>query len=152
MPRTNFTRKLTVEASPDHCWEVLTDVPRLVGWIDIVDDAVEHQQLEKYSAVLMDRLGPFRMRADLDIQVSEVSEPGHIRLHAAGEDRAVASRLGVDVSLSLKAAGGGTDITVEGWYEVIGKVATLGAGTITKKATKILDDFFDHAEKELSRP
>lgn len=149
MPGTNFTRELTVGADPTACWQVLTDVPRLVSWVSIVDNAVEHERLASYSAVLLDRLGPFKMRADLDIKVSEVSEVSYIRVQAAGEDRAVSSRLGVDATLRLEEANVGTRILVEGSYEVVGKVATLGAGTITKKANKILDDFFAHAAREL---
>jgi uncharacterized protein len=149
MPGTNFTRELTVSADPAACFQALTDVPRLVSWVAIVDNAVEHERLASYSAVLLDRLGPFKMRADLDIKLSEVSEPSHLRVQAAGEDRSVASRLGVDATLRLEEAGPGTRILVKGSYEVVGKVATLGAGTITKKANKILDDFFAHAAQEL---
>jgi carbon monoxide dehydrogenase subunit G len=150
MPSVNFERSLQVKADPATCWAVLTDVPHLVSWISIVDEAKEVSPLERYTAVLADRMGPFKLRADLEIVVSEVDEPNNIRVRAAGEDRQVSSRIAVDATLRLAPGDGeGTMIVVTGVYEVIGKVATLGAGMIRQKAAKVLDEFFDRASAQL---
>ncbi|MCW2538522.1 MAG: hypothetical protein JWN95_247 [Frankiales bacterium] len=150
MPSTSFTRELTVQADRVKCWAVLTDVPQLVEWVSVVNEAKEISPLESYSAVLMDRLGPFKLKADLAIAVSEVVEGEQIRVKANGEDRQVSSRIGIDAILVLTdGADGGTQIKVDGSYEVIGKVATLGAGMIRTKATKILDEFFAHTGNAL---
>lgn len=149
MPSETFLRELVVQADVAECWTVLTDVPRLVTWVSIVDDASEIERLQHYSAVLLDRLGPFKMRADLDIVVSDVVEFERIHVRAAGEDRHVASRLAVEALLTLRSLPEGTAVTVEGTYEVVGKVATLGGGVIKQKANRILDDFFRHATTEL---
>lgn len=150
MPSVSFTRGITVVADPATCWAVLTDVPKLVDWVTIVDDARELAPLEKYTAVLMDRIGPFKLRADLDITVSEVEVGRRIRVSADGEDRQVASRIKVDAVLTLAGSGpDGTVVAVDGRYEVSGRVATMGAGMIRQKATKILDEFFGRAAAEL---
>ncbi|QRP48659.1 CoxG family protein [Amycolatopsis sp. FDAARGOS 1241] len=150
MPTTSFAREFTVPADPPACWRVLTDVARLAGWVGILDDVKELSPLESYQAVLMDRLGPFRLRADLDVAVSEVEEPRRIRVRAAGEDRQVSSRLGIDATLQLVTGDdGATTVSVTGTYEVVGKVATLGSGMIRQKAAKILDEFTGHAVAEL---
>jgi carbon monoxide dehydrogenase subunit G len=100
----------------------------------------------------MDRLGPFKLRADLVIDVSEVVPGEHIRVRAAGEDRQVASRIGIDAVLALEdAPDGGSRVAVTGSYEVIGKVATMGAGMIRQKAAKVLDEFFGHVAGELGQ-
>jgi carbon monoxide dehydrogenase subunit G len=149
VPSVTFNRDIAVSAAPETCWSVLTDVPRLVDWVTILDDANEITHLEKYTAVLMDRMGPFKLRADLDITVSEVEEGRHIRVHAEGEDRQVASRIVVDAVLTLSVVGDSTVIAVDGMYEVSGRVATMGAGMIRQKATKILDEFFSRTAAEL---
>lgn len=150
MPRVSFSRDIAVAADPATCWAVLTDVPRLVDWVTIVHDAEEIAPLERYTALLADRLGPFKLRADLDIRVSEVVEPQHLRLQAEGEDRQVSSRIVVDAGMSLVGQGREeTVVTVSGSYEVSGRIATMGAGMIRQKATKILDEFFDRAAAEL---
>lgn len=145
-----FNRELSVSSDATTCWKVLTDVPRLVDWVSIVDDAQEIDPLGKYSAVLMDRLGPFKLKADLDISVSDVEIGKRIRVRAAGEDRQVSSRIGIDAVLTLvDLDDGGTLVGVDGSYEVVGRVATLGAGMIRQKAAKILDEFFGRAATEL---
>lgn len=150
MASENFERSSTVQADPQKCWDVVTDVPRLVEWVSVLENAREVAPLEKYTAVLADRLGPFKLTADLGIDVSEVVAGEHIRVRAAGEDRQVKSRIAIDAVVTLApAAQGGTLVTATGTYEVIGKVATMGAGMIRQKATKILDQFFGHLTDEL---
>ncbi len=150
MPAMSFERELLVTAGPDDSWKVLTDVPRLVSWVTIVDQAKELEYLESYTAVLMDKLGPFKLRADLAITVSEVEVGRRIRVRANGEDRQVSSRIGVDAVLTLEPAEDGrTRVRVSGTYEVVGRVATLGSGMIKQKATKIIDEFFTHTAAEL---
>ena len=149
MPRTEFHRDLHIKSSPTDSWDALVDVPRLVGWVSIVDNAVELEPLSKYTAVLMDRLGPFKLRADLDVTVSDV-EPGHsLKVKAVGEDRQVGSRLLVLASLEVRPEDQGSTVVVDGVYEVTGKVASMGPGTINKKAQKVLDEFFGAAGEEL---
>ena len=149
MPRVEFRRNLDVRATPDESWSALTDVTRLVGWVSIVEGAVELSHLEKYTAVLMDRLGPFKLRADLDVTVSDVKPGESLRVHAEGEDRQVGSRLVVDATLAVQPRGTGSTVVVDGVYEVSGKVASMGSGTINKKAEKILEQFFGAAAEAL---
>jgi carbon monoxide dehydrogenase subunit G len=150
VPTVNFDREIVVPASPDRAWEALSDVDRLVSWVTVLHQATVVSDMERYTAVLEDRLGPFRLRADLDIELSDVRPPDHVRVRAAGEDRQVASRIAVDARLQITARDGGSAISVAGSYEVTGRVATMGSSTIRKKAEKILDEFFAHTAGELS--
>lgn len=150
MPTVSFDRQIEVPASPDQAWATLSDVGRLVSWIEVLHQATVVSELERYTAVLEDRLGPFRLKADLDIELSEVRPPGHVLVRASGEDRQVASRITVEARLRIEEQGDGSRIAVEGTYEVAGRVATMGSSTIQKKADKILNDFFSQAETELS--
>lgn len=150
MPRNEFGRELTVSAAPAQAWATLIDVPVLVSWISVLEQAEELTHLERYTAVLLDRLGPFKLRADLAITLSDVRPEEHVTVHAEGEDRQVGSRLVVDATLDLAPAGdGGTTVRVGGVYEVSGKVAAMGGGTINKKAAKIIGEFFANAENAL---
>ncbi len=149
MPRTEFHRELPVKASAEDSWAAMVDVPRLVSWVSIVEDAVEVEALRTYTAVLMDRLGPFKLRADLDVTVSDVHEGTSLKVRAVGEDRSVGSRLLVLADLRVTPTEHGSSIVVDGVYEVTGKVASMGSGTINKKAQKILDEFFGAASDEL---
>jgi carbon monoxide dehydrogenase subunit G len=150
VPTVSFDRQIDVPASPDEAWATLSDVGRLVSWVTVVDQATVISELERYTAVLEDRLGPFRLKADLDIQLTEVRPPAHVLVRASGEDRQVASRISVEVRLRIDEQEGGSRITLDGTYEVSGRVATMGSSTIQKKADRILSEFFAQAERELS--
>lgn len=142
MPAASFSRELEVTSSAQSCWATLTDFPTLVSWVSVLDSGREIEPLARYEAVLIDRMGPFKMRADLDIRLSDIDPLKRVHLRAGGEDRQVGSRITVDAALCLSAADRGTTVSVSGSYEVAGRVATLGAGTIRKKADKILEEFF----------
>ena len=85
MPTAEFSRDLQVPASLERCWEVLTDVQQIAGWISIVGQVKELEPLRSYTAVLEDQLGPFRLRADLDVEVAELKEHTFVRIRAQGE-------------------------------------------------------------------
>lgn len=150
MAREEFTRELAVGASPSEAWQVMTDIPRLVRWISVLEDAEELEHLSRYRALLMDRLGMFSLRADLDIEVTDHAEPSWLRARAAGEDRQMGSRIAVELELNLRDVDGGTVLTVDGVYDVTGRVATLGSSTIRRKADKLIEEFFANLSAELA--
>lgn len=150
MPTAVFQRDVRVAADADTAWATLTDVDLLVSWVSILDQASVVDPLKRYTAVLTDRLGPFRLHADLDVEVTDVEEPVRIVVRAEGEDRQVASRITVSAELKLLPSADATVIAVAGSYEVAGRVATLGASTIRKKADKILEEFFESLQRSLS--
>jgi len=143
-----FAKTIRLDASPDAVWAAVNDVHRVASWISIVREVRDVDPPRRYAALLEDRLGPFAMRADLDITM-ETQEPRRMRVSAAGEDRQVASRIAATIDLAVEPDGAGTSLAVTGRYEVTGRVATLGAGAIRKKGDRILQEFFDNASKEL---
>lgn len=151
MPSARFDRTISVSADAATCWSILTDVERVAGWVSIVGPVDEREHLRSYRAVLEDRMGPFRLRADLDIQVTDVLEGRSLSLRAEGEDRQVASRIVLDATLRIDGASAGSAVSVGGTYEVTGKIATLGASMIRSKAQKLLDEYFSAAERELDQ-
>jgi carbon monoxide dehydrogenase subunit G len=141
---------LIVNADPARTWETVTDVDRLVSWIDILTEVEEHERLGRYSAVLTDRVGMFSLRADLSISVTDLDEGRSISIQAEGRDRQVDSRIFIEGTLALEPREGGTALDVDGRYEVSGRVATFGGPIIRSKAQEIIDEFFAGLEAALS--
>jgi carbon monoxide dehydrogenase subunit G len=148
--RQEFQETVRLTAGRDAVWRTVSDIPTVLSWISIVGTADEIEPDRRYRAVLEDRLGPFRMRADLDIGVAERVDGTSIHARGDGEDRQIGSRLIVDVKLALAEEGDITVVDVRGSYEVTGRPAALGASSIRKKASKILSEFFSSAERELA--
>lgn len=142
-----FAKTIRLDAGPDAVWDAVNDVRRVASWLSIVREVRDVEPPRRYAALLEDRLGPFAMRADLDLTVER--EGRHMRVTAAGEDRQVASRIAATIELVVEPDGAGTSLAATGRYEVTGRVATLGAGAIRKKGERILQEFFDSATKEL---
>ena len=143
----DFAKTIRLDAGADAVWDAVNDVRRVASWVSIVREVRDVDPPRRYAALLEDRLGPFAMRADLDITVDR--DDRKMRVTASGEDRQVASRISATIELAVEPDGTGTSLAVTGRYEVTGKVATLGAGAIRKKGDKILQEFFDSAAKEL---
>jgi uncharacterized protein len=149
----NFTRTVEVVSAPGRCWSILTDVDELVSWVHIVHSAREIERLKAYTAVLEDGVGPFTLRADLDIQVRVVTEGVAVDVVASGRDRAINSQIDITGSLRLDPlATGGTQFTVAGKYQVTGRAASLGAGVVRKKGDAAVDQFVENARRVLGPP
>lgn len=149
MVAEDFDRSFDLTRPPLEAWRMLTDVARVSGWVSIVGELIEIDHLARYTAVLEDRMGPFKLRADLDIAVTSLDEGHSIGLHADGEDRQIGSRITVDATLALDQSMQGCSVRIDGRYEVTGRVATMGASMIRQKAHKILDEFVSAAQQEL---
>jgi carbon monoxide dehydrogenase subunit G len=145
----DVARTVRVAARPEAAWAVLLDFPRVASWLPVVRDLREVEPLQRYTTVLEDRLGPFAMRADLQIDVAADASQHRLRVSGAGEDRRVASRISAALDLAVVPQGEGSDIVVSGRYEITGRIATLGAGAIRKKGEKVLEDFFANVSREL---
>jgi uncharacterized protein len=147
--KQEFNETLTVDAAPAAVWTTVSDIPTVLSWISIVE-SVEDVATGRYRVVLADKLGPFKLRADIAVDVTERIEGEKIRAHGDGEDRQIGSRLIVDVELDVTAADAGTTVDVRGSYEVTGRPAALGAGSIRKKASNILSEFFAAAQRDVA--
>jgi carbon monoxide dehydrogenase subunit G len=141
MPGSRFESVIDVSSTLSECWAAVTNIDRVAAWIGIISDVVEVRPLDSYQAVLSDRIGPFKVHADVTVRVSDVEAERGLTIRIEGEDRAVASRIKADARLTMDASGDGTRIELSGEYEVAGKVAAMGSSTIRKKASKIVDDF-----------
>jgi carbon monoxide dehydrogenase subunit G len=149
MASEKFDRSTTVAADAAATWSALTDVDKLASWVGILYDVKEIERLDAYTAVLEDRVGPFKLRADLAVDVTVPEEGVRVEVSASGRDRAVDSKIAINAALSLSESDGGTTVHLEGTYQVTGRVASMGGGIIRKKADGVLDDFFTNVEREL---
>lgn len=145
--RESFHRDVPSARPGDTVMAELLDVERVAAWVAILTNVREEQHLSRYRATLEDRLGPFRLRADLEINVA-VAERS-ITLRASGNDRQVGSRLVVDGRLDVNDEDSGSRVVVTGTYEVSGKAAQMGASSIRRKATHIVDQFTDNMTRDI---
>jgi carbon monoxide dehydrogenase subunit G len=144
-----FHETIQFDAQRDAVWAIVSDIPTVLSWISIVEAVEEVEPGERFGVVLADKLGPFKLRADVNVVVGEREPGSSIRARGDGEDRQIGSRLVIEVALALEERDGSTQLDLSGSYEVTGRPASLGAGAIRKKAANILAEFFASAERSL---
>jgi uncharacterized protein len=149
MPSELFEESISVQSPPTACWDLLLDVARVASWVTVVESVTERESLKSYDVILKDKFGPFRLLADMAVEVTDVNDGTSISLKGSGKDRQISTTLIVDATLVLRPEGEGTTLTVKGSYGVFGSVASMGAGTVKKKASAIVDQFFSAARTEL---
>lgn len=149
--RESVEREFAVAAGRAAVWERLMEVPTVASWLPILHSVTEVEPLARYEAVLEDKVGPFALRADLNIKVVTMDEPNEVAVQARGEDRQVRSRIMIDAAVRLIEEGPAlTRIRLSGSYEITGRVATLGTGVIRSKAAKQVDAFCANAAEALA--
>lgn len=138
-------------------WPRLLDVHAVASWLPIMHSVTEVSSGpsgidgSSFQAAFEDKVGPFSLRADLHIEVSGVHDGEEVSIRARGEDRQIRSRIMIDAAARLSdAAPGQTRVQLVGSYEITGRVATLGAGVIRSKASKLIDTFCTNAATALA--
>ena len=146
-----------VDAPRGEVWPRLLDVQAVASWLPIMHSVTEvlpgpaSIDGSSFQAAFEDKVGPFSLRADLHIEVAGVREPEEVSIRARGEDRQIRSRIMIDAAARLSDAGPGqTRVQLIGSYEITGRVATLGAGIIRSKASKLIDTFCTNAATGLA--
>ena len=155
--REQLDRAFVVEAARDEVWPRLLDVQSVASWLPIMHSVTEVSSGRSgidgssFQAAFEDRVGPFSLRADLHIEVAGVRELEEVSIRARGEDRQIRSRITIDAAAHLADAGPDrTRVRLSGAYEITGRVATLGAGVIRSKASKLIDTFCTNATTGLA--
>ena len=155
--REAVDREFMVEAPRDEVWPRLLDVQAVASWLPIMHSVTEVSpgpasiDGSSFQAAFEDKVGPFSLRADLHIEVAGVRDTEEVSIRARGEDRQIRSRIMIDAAARLSDAGPGrTRVRLTGSYEITGRVATLGAGIIRSKASKLVDTFCINAAAGLS--
>jgi carbon monoxide dehydrogenase subunit G len=150
MAEFTFDRTVDAPGSAESIWELITDVQRLVSWISVIHNAIEIEPLARYSAVIQDKVGMFKLNADLSVRFTEVHHDERIIARAVGKDRQLGTRITIDGEVSLAPGPTSTSVRVSGSYAITGNAATLGSSAIKRKGDKVLEEFFANLEADLS--
>lgn len=145
-----ITKLADVEAAPTVAWELIRDVPRLSGCIPNVSDLKVLEKDRRYSAVVADKLGPFRVQVPVQIDLRSVEAPRRIEADLAGNDSRGQARVRGTLEATVDPAGAGSRLTLGIRMEVLGRLATLGAAPMRRRADEIFSEFTRRVQAELA--
>jgi carbon monoxide dehydrogenase subunit G len=140
-----------VSASPLDAWSFIRDVARLSACIPNISDFEALDEDRHYRAVVADKLGPFSLSLPVQIEVQSIDEPRRITAELKGNDSRGQARVTGTLEARVEAidAGTGARIALSMRMEVLGKLASLGAAPMRRRADEIFSKFARCVEAEL---
>lgn len=146
----NFRIDVVLPADAAAIWLVFFDVRRIAPLIPGCENVEETTPLAAYSAVMKQKIGPFRIDVPTVIVVEERDEPRRVRVRATGRDRITGTTLDVVLAVALESAPeGGTRLEVDSTLLVAGRLATLGYPVVKKKSEELFAEFEKRLRAEL---
>lgn len=156
----NLTENLHLDASAAEVWKLLRDTPRFAGLLPGVESVkpLDDADGEAYAAVVHDKIGPFKVTLNLELQVIEASEPALLKASLKGADSHNLNRVSGTLQAALSSsdadgasAAAGTAMRFEASVEVLGKLATLGAIPMKRRTAQLFGEFARNIQSQFTR-
>ena len=144
-----FQKEVEILAPREKVWKFIWDVDRFIACVPGCKDAKTLEAGKKYSATMVEKVGPFKVEFPTHIEVLEREELSHIKAQASGADNKIGSRMKVDLDVHLREQDGKTVLGFVASVDILGKLAALGHGIIKRKADQVLDEFAQAVKKRL---
>lgn len=141
---------LTLPASRESIWPIFFDVARIARLIPGCEQVEEKEPLALYTAVMKQKIGPFKLEVPTEVRVEDMQAPGRVRSRARGRDKYTGTTLDVLLDVILAPAeNNGTRLTVDSTLQVAGRLAALGYPIVKKKTEEIFIEFEKRLRAEL---
>src|SRR5918911_4582158 len=146
----DISKEASINVPQTEAWALLRDVPRLSACIPKVSDVQVLQADQRYAAVVSDRIGPFALSMPINIEVKEVEPPRRITAELAGDDKRGQARVRGTLEATADAQNGSTQLRMGLRLEILGRLATLGAIPIRRRADEVLSQFLHNVSRSVS--
>lgn len=157
----SLNQTMTLAASQEEAWTLLRDTKRLAGLIPGVE-GIESEYaessgtngvvpLERHVADVVEKVGPFRLNLKLAVTIVKVVEPSLIEAELNGADAKSQNRLSGKLRAKLMQNElSETRLSVDASVEVMGKLASLGAAPIRRRANELFAQFTERLQSQFS--
>jgi len=144
-----FQKDVEIRAPREKVWNFIWDVDRFISCLPGCKDAKTIEEGKRYSATMVEKVGPFKVEFPTTIEVLEKEELTRIKAQASGADNKIGSRMKVELDVNLKGEGETTSLSFVAGVDIVGKLAALGHGIIKRKADQVLDEFAQAVKQRL---
>jgi hypothetical protein len=136
-----FEKSVEIQATKEKVWNFIWDVDRFIACVPGCKEAKTVEAGKRYTATMVEKVGPFKVEFPTTIEVTEREELSHIKAQASGADNKIGSRMKIDLDVRLAGEGEKTSLSFIAGVDILGKLAALGHGIIKRKADQVLDEF-----------
>ena len=148
----NVCEELNLDASPEDVWKLLRDTPRLAALLPGVENVTPLNEpgVEAYQAKASDKIGPFKVALNVEIRVAETREPVFLKASITGGDSIGLNRITGSLHIMLSPASSAAHVRFQADIEILGKLATLGAVPIRRRATEKFAEFARNVQAQFA--
>jgi hypothetical protein len=144
-----FQKEVEIYAPRERVWNFIWDVDRFITCVPGCKEAKTIEAGKKYSATMVEKVGPFKVEFPTTIEVVQRDELNHIKAQASGADNKIGSRMKIDLDVHLRDQDANTVLGFVANVDILGKLAALGHGIIKRKADQVLDEFAQAVKQRL---
>jgi uncharacterized protein len=145
-------KQADIAVAPEAAWILLRDFPGLATCIPNVDRLEVMEPDRRYGATISDKIGPFRVTVPVQIAIETIEPPRRIVAAISGNDAKGQARLKGHLEATVDPEREGTRLVVATRIDVLGKLATLGAAPMRRRADQIFDEFIARVSARLAEP
>ena len=150
----DFNIDATLPTTAASLWQIFWDVRRVAALIPGCEDVQEIERLQHYSAVMRQKIGPFKLEVPSRIVIESHDAERSLVLCASGSDQRTGTAIDVRMHIVLQEQDGpeGTQcrLAVQASLLVTGRLASLGYPIIKKRSEELFLEFERRLRAQLS--
>lgn len=147
-----FEKTVSIQAPVEDVWTFLWDMERLKSCIPVCKEVREVEPRKRYEATVTDKVGPFTVCFDVQVEVIQSEELSHIQVKGSGKDARISSHATGVADVWLASTEVGTQVQVASDFNILGKLGGLGRSIIIRKADEYMSKVTDQAKLQLEGP
>ncbi|TFZ02797.1 hypothetical protein EZ313_16270 [Ramlibacter henchirensis] len=150
----DFRIDATLPATASELWKIFFDVQRVAALIPGCENVVEVEPLREYSAVMRQKIGPFKLEVPSRIVIESHTVERQVVLRAAGSDKFTGTTIDVRMDVELEEQRSTTNteckLGVDASMQVAGRLASLGYPIVKKRSEELFAEFERRLRAELA--
>lgn len=150
-----FKIDATLPATATQLWAIFFDVQRVAGLIPGCENVTEVEPLKEFSAVMKQKIGPFKLEVPTRIVLESHQLEKQVVLSATGRDKFTGTgidvRLKVDLDEQAGAPAPQCRLAVDAQMSVAGRLAALGYPVVKKRSDELFAEFEKRLREELAQ-
>lgn len=150
----DFRIDALLPATASQLWAIFFDVKRVAALIPGCENVVEVEGLKEFSAVMRQKIGPFKLEVPTRIDIDSYDPERQVSLKAAGSDKATGTTIDVGMVVNLDEQRDGERVLckldVSATMQVAGRLASLGYPIVRKRSEQLFAEFEQRLRAELS--
>lgn len=150
----DFRIDATLPASAAQLWAIFFDVQRVAGLIPGCENVAEVEPLKQFSALMKQKIGPFKLEIPTDIVLGSYTLERYVELSATGRDKFTGTTIDVRMKVNLdeKRSDDKVECTlgIDAEMQVAGRLASLGYPVVKKRSEELFGEFERRLRNELA--